>query len=329
MAAFARPSSDVRPDPISGPLLVAAHDAGGAEVVSSWVLRNWHTAFHLVAEGPARAIFLRKLPACSISLRSELPQLIRSSRFLLTGTSWGSDLEFQAIKLAGTCKVRSASFVDHWVNYPQRFSCNGESVLPNEIWIGDEFALNVAKQHFPAEIVHLEPNPYFADIREEFELLPQQKQPGNELRILYVSEPIAEHFALPAYRHQHPGYDEYGAIANFLLQLNVVKERPVTIRLRLHPSETKSKYAPVLQGQCSHNLHYSEGTSLLQDCAWAQWVIGCESMAMVVGLIAGKPVFTSIPPGGRNCQLPQPAIQPLNATAINHLMQRPVETPIC
>jgi hypothetical protein len=254
---------------------------------------------------------------------------MRTSGFLLTGTSWGSDLEFQAIKLAGINNVRSAAFVDHWVNYPQRFAFNGESVLPNEIWVGDEFALNVAKQHFPSEMLHLEPNPYFADIRDEFESMAQQEPSGEELRILYVSEPIAEHFALPAYRHQHPGYDEYSAIVNFFRQLAAIKARPVSIRFRLHPSETRNKYATILQQQYKHDLHYSESTSLRQDCAWAHWVVGCESMAMVIGLIAGKPVFTSIPPGGHNCQLPQPAIQPLNAASINHALQRPVETSIC
>ncbi|MEQ1772377.1 MAG: hypothetical protein ABL891_01225 [Burkholderiales bacterium] len=238
-------------------------------------------------------------------------------------------MEFQAIKLAGIHGLRSASFIDHWVNYPQRFTCNGESILPNEIWVGDEFALAVAKQHFPPEMLHLEPNPYFADIRDEFATLAHQERSDNKLRILYVSEPIAEHFALPAYLHQHPGYDEYSAITNFLLQLAAIKERPVTIRFRLHPSETRSKYTAILQEQCKHDLHYSEGASLLQDCTWADWIIGCESMAMVIGLIAGKPVFTSIPPGGRNCQLPQTSIQPLNVTSINRLLQRPTETPIC
>jgi hypothetical protein len=318
----------MRPAPIAGPLVVAAHDAGGAEVVSSWIRRNWAADVHLVAEGPARAIFLRKLPACNVSSRSELPQLIRSSNFLLTGTSWGSDLEFQAIKLAGNCNIRNASFVDHWVNYPQRFTHNDESVLPTEIWLGDEFALSIAQRHFPAEILRLEPNPYFADIHDEFASLPQQEPPGDELRILYVSEPIADHFALPAYRHQHPGYDEYGAIANFFRQLEAIKARPVSIRFRLHPSEMTGKYATVLQQLCKHDLHYSEGTSLLQDCAWARWVVGCESMAMVIGLIAGKQVFTSIPPEGRDCQLPQPVIQSLNTISINHALQCPVNTSI-
>ena len=40
-------------------------------------------------------------------------------------------------------------------------------------------------------------------------------------------------------------------------------------------------------------------------------VVGCETMAMVIALIAGRRVFTSIPPGGRPCRLPQREIRPL------------------
>ena len=37
-------------------------------------------------------------------------------------------------------------------------------------------------------------------------------------------------------------------------------------------------------------------------------VVGCESMAMVVALMAGKSVYSSIPSGGRNCTLPHEGI---------------------
>ena len=40
-------------------------------------------------------------------------------------------------------------------------------------------------------------------------------------------------------------------------------------------------------------------------------VVGCESMALVVGLLANKQVISSIPPEGRICQLPQKEIQHL------------------
>lgn len=320
----------MRPAPINGPLLVVAHDAGGAELVSSWVRRQGMTHVHLVAEGPARDTFKRKLPNNAVSPRSELPRLVRASKFVLTGTSWGGDLENLAIKEAAASKVRSAAFIDHWVNYPQRFMHDGENVLPNEIWVGDEYALPKAEREFPPGLLRFEPNPYFADIHDEFASLPSQERPShNELRILYVAEPISEHYAMPANRHLHPGYDEYAALEHFLQQLSFVKAHSINIRFRLHPSEINTKYASVLSALCRFELHYSAGTSLLEDCAWARWVVGCESMAMVVGLIARKLVFTCIPPGGRNCQLPQAAIQPIDRTSIHRALRRTVSASIC
>jgi len=41
--------------------------------------------------------------------------------------------------------------------------------------------------------------------------------------------------------------------------------------------------------------------------------VGCQSMALVVGLLAGKEVFSSVPRGARGPQLPYPGIARLFA----------------
>ena len=42
-------------------IIVVAHDAGGAEILASWIKRNSISNFELVLEGPAIAVFERKL----------------------------------------------------------------------------------------------------------------------------------------------------------------------------------------------------------------------------------------------------------------------------
>ena len=49
--------------------------------------------------------------------------------------------------------------------------------------------------------------------------------------------------------------------------------------------------------------------NLMEQILSSNTIIGCESMAMVVGLIADKRVISSIPPGGRGCSLPHKSIQ--------------------
>ena len=48
--------------------------------------------------------------------------------------------------------------------------------------------------------------------------------------------------------------------------------------------------------------------TLAEDILCSHIVVGCESMAMVVALLADKLVISCIPPGGRACQLPHKEI---------------------
>jgi hypothetical protein len=82
------------------------------------------------------------------------------------------------------------------------------------------------------------------------------------------------------------------------------------IVIRPHPSELPSKYDWAL---AKFNLPLRHGgiQTLLQEIIDCDVVVGCESMAMVVGLLAGKRVVSSIPPWGRQCSLPYPEIESL------------------
>lgn len=298
----------MRPGPLKEPLLLVAHDAGGAELVSSWARRSGRTDLRILVDGPALQVFARKLPARAPIAPAGLETAVREAASVLTGTSWASDLEQRAIRAARRHAVHVASYLDHWVNYPQRFQSGGAMLLPDEIWVGDADALAIARRHFPGELLRLEPNPYFQDVREEVRRITPPAA-AAELRVLYVSEPVSEHFALDAYRDRHPGYDEYEALSYCLRKLSA--QPGAVVRLRLHPAEKPDKYREVLESFDRQRVHVSSGTSLVEDCAWADWVVGCESTAMVIGLLAGREVYTSIPPGGRRCVLPQKEIRPL------------------
>ena len=95
----------------------------------------------------------------------------------MCGTSWQSNLEYEAIALANENNVKCVAFIDHWTNYRERFVRNGHMVLPSEIWVGDKWAKSKADAEFPDSIVRCVENPYFEDIRNEFiELRSHQKR---------------------------------------------------------------------------------------------------------------------------------------------------------
>lgn len=283
---------------------IVSHDAGGAEVLSSYVRRQNLDCIY-VLEGPALKIFERKLgPIENIPLEDAISQ----SRSIICSTSWQSDIEFDAIKLAREAGKQSVAFLDHWANYHERFSRSGVTILPDEIWVGDASAELMAKEVFPNTPIVLMENPYFLDMLNEFSFYKIKKsRSSNLIKILYVCEPISDHAFL---RHGHAriwGYVEEDAMRYFLSNISALGHPVERILIRTHPSESLNKYNWI-QHDFNLPIHFGGDRTLLEEIADSDVVVGCESMAMVIGLLANKKVISCIPPGGRSCVLPHEKI---------------------
>jgi hypothetical protein len=291
-------------------LLVVSHDAGGAEVVSAWVRRHPEYACTFLLAGPARSIFQRKTPGLEVATEEAVLSAAPEFDLVLTGTGWGSDLEKRAIAWAKPRGVRVASYLDHWVNYRERFILDGTLVLPDEIWAGDRYAYDLAGKIFPDCQVRLEPNLYFEEIREELHRHSAPPDPGRaKIRILYVCEPTSE---TAREKHGDPrywGYTEFEALDGYLQYMRDQATIIDRIRIRPHPAEPPGKYRSLLDRyRHTYDVEESQNCLLVADCAWADWIVGCQSMAMVVGVLAHKQVFSCIPAGGAPAALPFPEI---------------------
>lgn len=297
-------------------LTIVSHDAGGAEILSSYLRRHDAPAV-CVLEGPAQAIFSRK---CAGAVReSALDAALGEASLVLCGTSWQSDLEWRALRRARERGIPSVAFLDHWVNYRERFTRADGQCLPGEIWVGDEYAETLARQLFADTPVKRVDNPYVDDVRRELAAaaaaLPARNFTGS--RVLYVCEPVREHALRQHGDERYWGYVEEDAAEYFLRNIAGVVPDVARIVVRAHPSEPADKYA-WLASLSPMPIEFSGGATLAQEIAAADVVVGCESMAMVVALHAGKRVFSSIPPGGRACVLPHAEIQSIS----NMLEQR-------
>lgn len=285
---------------------IVSHDAGGAEILSSWAkLRS--VPFCLVLGGPAKKIFERKLGAIKCL---PLEQAIRTADWILCGTSWQSDLERKAVILAKESGKKVISFIDHWVNYPERFMSYGNLVLPDEIWVGDQDAEKLAAELFPDTRVQLQDNPYFAELKLELEKISRPDETDDQGILLYVCEPIREHALLQHGDERYWGFTEEEALSFFLENTAALGSTIKEIRIRPHPSEDPEKYRWSTINN-SLNIVISAKKSLIEEIVSANTIVGCESMAMVVGLLAGKRVISSIPQGGKICGLPQAGIEHL------------------
>jgi len=294
-------------------ILIVCHDAGGAEVISSWVRRNHGSQYRFVLDGPAVAVFENKLKGLEFGGQANLVQFIEKSDMVLTGTGWASNLEKMAIRLAKDHGIKVVSFLDHWCNYRERFELNGEQILPDELWVGDVYAMELAKKIFCDTPIRLIENPYLMDIRDEIGLF--SEKPGGKsdcIHILYICEPVSPHALRKSGRKDGFGYTEFEAMDLFVSHLHGLGESmgQIEVRIRLHPSEPPDKYV-CYAGKASNQLEItiSQGHALVEDCAWSDWVVGMNSMALVVALETGKNVFCCIPGQSKPRSLPHDGIQ--------------------
>ncbi len=193
------------------------------------------------------------------------------------------------MRAARAAGVRCAVWLDHWVNYAVRFDA-----LPDEIWVCDEHAARIARATVPGPSVKLQGNPYLEDFAAEVRMLECPRGPGE--RVLYVTEPTSQLAALVTGDPLGWGYEERAALRGYL-----ELRPPGSVRVRPHPSEGADKYADLV---AEFGAQLSSGATLAEDIAWADTVVGCDTMAMVVALAAGRRVISVIPPGGKPLSLP-------------------------
>ena len=293
-------------------VLICCHDAGGAEVLSEWVRAESDKVYRFLLDGPAATIFRRKFGHLPLLDSAAAYAGLSTVDFVLTGTSWASTLELECLAQARTRGIFSAAYLDHWVNFSTRFNDRERDVFPDEIWTGDEEAFAIAKRTFPHRVVRLRRNPYFEKISEDFARLPASQLSADEARILYVCEPVAIDCGSVTIARTHPGYTEFDALRFCLDRLStmVPDGQRRKVRVRLHPSEKPGKYEPVIGPyRVREAIETAAGTTLLEDCQWSTDVVGCGSMAMIVALLGGRRVYSSIPLPGALCPLPRKDIR--------------------
>ncbi len=284
---------------------IISHDAGGAEILSSYVLHQKNLKFSYALEGPAINIFEQKLGSLKIE---NYQKVVKQSSKILCSTSWESNLEFNAIKLSNSFGKYSVALLDHWVNYKERFTRLDQIILPNAIWVSDSIAKDLAEKIFINNPVRLINNFFLEDIKKELILNRLSNNIASSSSILYVCEPKRKHAQMQHGDETYWGYTEETALRYFLSNIHSLRLVLEKIIIRPHPSESANKYHWLLN-EFRLPIEFSNGKSLVEDVSASDIIVGCESMALVVGLLAEKRVISSIPPGGRGCSLPHRDIE--------------------
>lgn len=284
------------PRELVSPLVVAAHDAGAANLIIAWLRGRRDLELRACLSGPAARLWTAALGDAGTM---PLPDAMQGAAILLSGTSYASTLEHQARGMAKAQGVYSIGVIDHWVNYPDRFVHDGVNVLPDEIWVADEDAHDIAINCFPGVAVRQQPNVYLAGLVAQVQLADREPRQVETRRVLYALEPI---------RHPWTTGGEAGEFQalNFFLShaTSLGLDKTTEIRLRPHPSDPVGKYSEWMAYHSDWNLKLDPNLGLADSIAWADTVIGCETYALVVALAAGRQVVSTLPPHAPRCRLP-------------------------
>jgi len=289
---------------LQSPLAVVCHDAGACNVILPW-LRRPDLSQRAVMDGPAARLYRSRFGAAAAVPDANAPDAaleaaLRGAAMLLSGTGWASDLEHRARRLARARGVFSVAVIDHWINYPMRFERDGETVWPDEFWVTDERALAIAQTAFPGAVVRCFDNLYLR--AEAAAIAPQPPSP----QVLVVLEPARSDWGRGV-------AGEFQALDHFMqrrAEAGVPDTAP--IRLRPHPSDPPGKYDAWIAAQrqrfAGADVALDHHATLAGAIGASTWVVGCESMALVIALAAGRRVVSTLPPWAPPCRLPQPGI---------------------
>lgn len=274
------------------PTAVVAHDAGAANLIIAWI-KAWKWSVRPCVQGPALRLWTQAFPGQAIWATPEAA--MEGCASLLTGTGWASTLEHDARRKGLSRGLRVAAVLDHWVNYAPRFERAGETVWPDELWVADAWAAEIARKTFPHLHIRELENCYLQSQVDQV-----APPPGNGT-LLYLLEPVRSNWGRSV-------EGEFQALEYLLASLDLLG--PGAIRqvfLRPHPSDAAGKYDRYLDA--SANIKIDRSIDMASALSQADVVAGVESYGLTLALAAGRSVFSSLPPWAPALRLPQEGIR--------------------
>ena len=273
-------------DNLKGLVGVVSHDAGGAEVVAAYLSSREHQAI-LALKGPAISVFERHFGHQYISSISEA---ISRADWILTSTGWQSNHEWIAVRDALSSGKKVVAFLDNWDDYRYRFWRDGETALPNEIWVIDFQAKLLAEQAFPNTLVRLVPVPELSNtVRDAHNLEIEKRGAPESGSVLFLSDNMNSHTPTIGPPAQ---YSDQESLVFLMNNLDFVKGVRLPIRIRLHPSERIENYDWALS-TFGTKLRVSKSVLLAEDLASHEIIVGSNSAAMVHAVKCGKGYYVA------------------------------------
>jgi len=259
-----------------------AHDPGGYDVLLSVVqrLQKEHVPLEFYCLGPAA-----KLNPVNVTSESEVVQTIQSMLLekklsgLVTGTSWGNQLELEIISACKAALIPTIAILDYWSNYQARFKNNiGHLIYPDHYIVMDEMAKEEAIQEgVPSNILQVLGHPgldkYIAIERRKICFTNKKK------KLLFLSQPLSALYG------EELGYTEQQVLEDCIMV--VQGDNDYSLSVKFHPKddeELKQRY-----------LDISVVGDLRDIMTEYDVIIGMNTMGLLHAVLMGIPAISYQP----------------------------------
>jgi hypothetical protein len=262
-------------------LVFLAHDPGGCDVtrpVYRKLLASGYDVSYFCI-GPAAALQTEHA-STEEEFFLQLNTYIASKRMsvLVTGRSWGSDVELRAIRLCQSYGIPTVTLLDYWSNYLMQLADDSKTVVvPDYYVVMDELAKKEAElAGVPASVIHVMGHPgldRYIQLRGE-----QRKTRDSTFKVLYLSQPLSLLYG------DSWGYTEQSVLRDLI---NCCEQMAVQLDVKFHPKDDA-----VYQEQFSDMAVTGD---LLELMPQYDLIIGMNSMALLHAVIIGIPAVSYQP----------------------------------
>ncbi len=192
---------------------------------------------------------------------------------VITSTSINYDFEAVFIIEAKKKSIPTASFIDFWSNYLNRFKYGGDLVFPDNIFaIDHRSVIEMTTEGVPENLIKMIGQPYFEEVQNNI------VERGDKL--LLTSQPLKK------YNDNKLGYDEsdfWDICFQAIHKTNVKK-----VLCTHHPEELYRDFKK------DKNIVIYKGRGI-QDIVDSHTVIGISSTQMILGYLWGRKVASIQP----------------------------------
>ncbi len=259
-------------------IVFIAHDPGGYDVIMPiyrQISGSPGVAPALFLTGPAGG-FDERYKKTEQEALTYLNRLIRNGEdfILVTGTSWNSSIEPEAIRLCRDHSITTIAILDYWCNYKERFRMGDDYAVPDYYFMMDDLAVR------EATACGMDPSAMIVVGQPGLDKYVKRRVVSYEAgkSILFLSQPLSAIYG------DRLGYDEY-SVAEDILRAG--EELGYSVNIKFHPKET--------EGMREKYGHLEvEGT--LEDIAGEFGVvIGMSTMGLLQCCLMGIPVISYEP----------------------------------